>query len=180
MTAIIMAEAHGNCSSDNALYKNGLLLLFIISSCILNIIIKLWVHFGKYRKKSIIWVSSLKPICQHLIQCYFIQGQKKRKTVQVCCPQVKFLKKLGRSIRALLFFEKHPKVLNLGAFSAIFMKKTPNLNRYVHFLSYNYFYSYFWTRVGRWSQGQHNNTLLLGLMFIFTSMTWHIQLSFLI
>ena len=34
------------------------------SSCILNI--KLWVHFGKYRKKSIIWASSLKPLCQHL------------------------------------------------------------------------------------------------------------------
>ena len=27
MTAIIMAEGHGNCCSDNALYKNGLLLL---------------------------------------------------------------------------------------------------------------------------------------------------------
>ena len=26
MTAIIMAEAHGNCCSDNALYKNRLLL----------------------------------------------------------------------------------------------------------------------------------------------------------
>ena len=29
MIAIIMAEAHGNCCSDNALYKNGLLLLLI-------------------------------------------------------------------------------------------------------------------------------------------------------
>ena len=31
MTAIIMAEAHGNCCSDNALYKNGLLLFIIIN-----------------------------------------------------------------------------------------------------------------------------------------------------
>ena len=30
MTAIIMAEAHGNCRSDNALYKNGLLLLLLL------------------------------------------------------------------------------------------------------------------------------------------------------
>ena len=30
MTAIIMAEAHGNCCSDNALYKNGLLLFIIL------------------------------------------------------------------------------------------------------------------------------------------------------
>ena len=30
MTPIIMTKAHGNCCSDNALYKNGLLLLVII------------------------------------------------------------------------------------------------------------------------------------------------------
>ena len=30
MTAIIMAEAHGNCCSDNALYKSGLLLLLLL------------------------------------------------------------------------------------------------------------------------------------------------------
>ena len=27
MTAIIMAEAHGNCCSDNALYKNGVIII---------------------------------------------------------------------------------------------------------------------------------------------------------
>ena len=30
MIAIVMAEAHGNCCSDNALYKNGLLLLLLL------------------------------------------------------------------------------------------------------------------------------------------------------
>ena len=30
MTAIIMAEVHGNYCSDNALYKNGLLLLLLL------------------------------------------------------------------------------------------------------------------------------------------------------
>ena len=30
MTAIIMAEVHGNCCSDNAPYKNGLLLLLLL------------------------------------------------------------------------------------------------------------------------------------------------------
>ena len=39
MTAIIMAEAHGNFCSDNALYKNGLLLLLLLFIIIIIIII---------------------------------------------------------------------------------------------------------------------------------------------
>ena len=43
MTAIIMAEAHGNCCSDNALYKNGLLLLLLLllfNFCVKYLIVK--------------------------------------------------------------------------------------------------------------------------------------------